>query len=371
MDISYIKTQDLHPHERNQEFFSNIDGEDWDRLLKDIKENGIRDPLKVTSTNKIIGGEQRWRVATELGLEKVPCRVFTDLTEDDAVILLLKDNLNRRHLSTIEKAKIATALKEQWDIQRGKNNEEKKTISDIAEEIGENKRTTQRLLKLNDLIPELQALVENGKLSKTAGESLAHLQKDEQKALLTVLGEENLASQTSKETKDLRKAVEESRIDSEEDEQEVASRVSSSWEEQKKEYERQLSEERQKTSEAESKAQSAISMMNQLQAEQENDEGNELAEENEELRKNLNELAEQLHSYEEQVRTFEIQKAEAEATSGFSNNNDNVALAQWKQLSLLVKSITREHVYSPEIVEEAEKLVNHIKAFLSVGNKDG
>lgn len=33
-----------------------------------------------------------------------------------------------------------------------------KTLTDVAEAIGEDYKTTQRLLKLNDLIPELQQL---------------------------------------------------------------------------------------------------------------------------------------------------------------------------------------------------------------------
>src|SRR5690625_2907530 len=45
-------------------------------------------------------------------------------------------------------------------------------------------------MKLNDLIPELQDLVSAGKLGTTAGEQLAHLTEDNQRALLNVLGEE-------------------------------------------------------------------------------------------------------------------------------------------------------------------------------------
>src|SRR5690625_152514 len=45
-------------------------------------------------------------------------------------------------------------------------------------------------MKLNDLIPELQALVSEGKLGSIAGEQLAHLTEDNQRALLNVLGEE-------------------------------------------------------------------------------------------------------------------------------------------------------------------------------------
>ncbi|TYO97036.1 ParB family chromosome partitioning protein [Desulfallas thermosapovorans DSM 6562] len=60
-------------------------------------------------------------------------------------------------------AKRAKLLKEYWGIRDGNNrysmvrqNGEPKTTYDIAEVIGESRRTTERLIKLNDLIPELQ-----------------------------------------------------------------------------------------------------------------------------------------------------------------------------------------------------------------------
>src|SRR5699024_2549305 len=45
-------------------------------------------------------------------------------------------------------------------------------------------------MRLNSLIPELQNLVSEGKLGATAGEQLAHMTEDNQRALLNVLGDE-------------------------------------------------------------------------------------------------------------------------------------------------------------------------------------
>src|SRR5699024_5111080 len=64
------------------------------------------------------------------------------------------------------------------------------TNKDIGNIINSDERTTKRIMKLNDLIPELQNLVSEGKLSQTAGEQLAHLTVDNQRALLEVLGKE-------------------------------------------------------------------------------------------------------------------------------------------------------------------------------------
>lgn len=72
----------------------------------------------------------------------------------------------------LKKAKRAEFLKRYWEVRRMSGRERlkvqnalSKTLADVAEVIGESIDTTKRLLKLNDLIPELQQLVSQGKLS--------------------------------------------------------------------------------------------------------------------------------------------------------------------------------------------------------------
>ncbi len=45
-------------------------------------------------------------------------------------------------------------------------------LKDVSEAIGESERMTQRLIKLNDLIPQLQSLVSSGKLGTLAAEQV-------------------------------------------------------------------------------------------------------------------------------------------------------------------------------------------------------
>ncbi|WP_339823457.1 hypothetical protein NST45_18475 [Paenibacillus sp. FSL R7-0163] len=103
--------------------------------------------------------------------------------------MLIAENTERRGESEndpIKKGKIAAFLKEYWEIKNNNNNisarqnDTQKTINDVADSIGENKRTTQRLIKLNDLIPEIQSLVSSGTLGTTAAEQLAYLTECEQ-----------------------------------------------------------------------------------------------------------------------------------------------------------------------------------------------
>lgn len=65
-------------------------------------------------------------------------------------------------------------------MKRGSRSDlEQNGLSDIAEMIGENVRTTKRILKLNDLIPEIQSLVSAGKLGTTVAEQIAYLTPEE------------------------------------------------------------------------------------------------------------------------------------------------------------------------------------------------
>lgn len=62
------------------------------------------------------------------------------------------------------------------------------TFSDVEELIGARGNQARRILKLNDLIPELQELISEGKLGTTAGEQLAHLTEDDTMFYYSFLG---------------------------------------------------------------------------------------------------------------------------------------------------------------------------------------
>lgn len=164
--------------------------------------------FKCTPAFTVISGHQRLRIAQDLGLSEVPVDII-DVDEWEAEYLLIAENWERRGVAEtdqIKVARIATFLDEYWKQQREKirhNGGKKKTVEDVSEFIGESKRVTERLLKLNDLIPQLQRLVSTGKLGTTSAEQLAYLTPEVQSALYDALGEE-IGERTVAETKQLR-----------------------------------------------------------------------------------------------------------------------------------------------------------------------
>ncbi|MFF2890765.1 ParB/RepB/Spo0J family partition protein [Paenibacillus sp. NPDC057967] len=175
-----VPTERLCPHPRNDFYFSELPPERYADIKRSIETDGIRDPLKVTLDLMILAGHQRYHIAQDLGLANVPV-VMVDVTGDDAEYQLIADNTERRgeaETDPIRKARIAAFLRDYWGIKRGGDrakgqNVPLKTIDDIAGEIGESGRATKRILKLNDLIPPLQALVSSGELGPLAEGSVS------------------------------------------------------------------------------------------------------------------------------------------------------------------------------------------------------
>ncbi|MNH66555.1 Nucleoid occlusion protein [compost metagenome] len=221
--MGIIQIEKLNPHPKNDYYFTDISGEKYEEVKRSIKTYGIRDPLKVTTSYTIISGHQRYRIAKELEIKEVPVEII-DVDEWQAEYLLIAENTERRgeaESDPIRKGRIAGFLKEYWDI-RLKSGRERlkgqnvhsKTLDDIAEYIGEDKKTTQRLIKLNSLIPQLQQLVSSGVLGTTAAEQLAYLTEDEQKALYEGLGS-SVGDITVQESKQIRSEIERLRSENE------------------------------------------------------------------------------------------------------------------------------------------------------------
>lgn len=209
-----ISIDKLNPHPKNGYYFTDIDGEKYEEVKRSIATYGIRDALKITTNYTIISGHQRFRIAKDLGLTEVPV-IIMDVDEWEAEYMLIAENTERRgeaETDPIKKARIAKFLTEYWDVKHGGNrasghNGHLKTTADIAEALGESEKTTRRLIKLNDLIPELQQLISDGKLGTTAGEQLAYLTEEAQRELWGRLGE-GVGDKTVKEVTELRRQIE-------------------------------------------------------------------------------------------------------------------------------------------------------------------
>ena len=83
-----------------------ISGNDRERLENDIRNNGVRDAIKVYQTEDgeflILGGMNRWEIALSEALETIPIDIYFG-TPAEYRQLVRDDNLNRRHLTDKQK----------------------------------------------------------------------------------------------------------------------------------------------------------------------------------------------------------------------------------------------------------------------------
>lgn len=132
-----------------------IDNADRERLKEDIAKDGIRDAIKVYKDGSkyyILGGYNRWRIAQELGIDTVPVEIYR-LSPDERRDLVIKDNLNRRHLTREQKQRlIAFFLKQDPALSNraiaDKTGSDHKTVSSVRnklESTGEIPQLDQRL----------------------------------------------------------------------------------------------------------------------------------------------------------------------------------------------------------------------------------
>jgi len=229
IDINLLKE-----HSRNKEFFDDIQGERWQEFVESIKTSGIIVPLIVTQDYVVISGNQRLKAAKEIGLKEVPCEVRTyedrdGLTKEDWMLKdLIETNLRQRGIGNLNPMKLARCILELeriYGVKRGRpvntiNVKEKQEPGsdlsnnvfqkELAETIGLTDRRFRQLKKLNELIPELQKLVEEGKLTTKAGEQFAYLEPEQQKELYNILGDA-VADFKRSEIESLRRQMEEYR----------------------------------------------------------------------------------------------------------------------------------------------------------------
>ena len=221
----YVKLCEIVPNPLNEQYFARHAPEEYETLKRSIAANGIRDPLKLRKTKDgyvLLGGQTRFAIAKELGMEEVKADIYKNISDHEAEYLLIADNDERRHGDDpIKQMKRAVFLKEYWGVREGKANpkgtviprqgqngpDDGKTLSDVAQAIGESERTTKRLLKLNDLAPEWQALVSAGKLGVTVAEQLAYFPPDVQSEFYNTVREAILEMNLT-QIKDVRARVE-------------------------------------------------------------------------------------------------------------------------------------------------------------------
>ena len=173
--IVYLSTEDIVPNPvQPRKLF---DDEGLEELSRSIKDYGILNPLSVRlrgSRYELVAGERRLRAARLAGLREVPC-ILLDVNMEDASLIALVENLQRRDLDFIEEANGINQLIRMFGMSQ----------EEAARRIGKSQSAVANKLRLLRLPPDvLEALRQNG-LTERHGRALLRLPDgDRQRAAL-------------------------------------------------------------------------------------------------------------------------------------------------------------------------------------------
>lgn len=88
MQIIYKNIDELNPYENNPR--QNDDAVKY--VANSIKEFGFKVPIIIDKNNKIVAGHTRYKACEQLGIDKVPCIVADDLTDEQIKAFRIADN---------------------------------------------------------------------------------------------------------------------------------------------------------------------------------------------------------------------------------------------------------------------------------------
>lgn len=204
--MQQININELKPHPRNNEFFDDISGENWDAFIESVKSSGIIEPIVITADKYIVSGHQRVRACKELGIESIltECKPYYLDDNYDAVLKdLLETNIRQRGIGNTNQKKMGLCIKELdriYGIREGSAGKVSKKIEsnnftpNTEEELlkslglGLTRQTIQNYKKLTEMIPELEELVDTGIVTNTTALAMMkNLSPDEQEQLISSL----------------------------------------------------------------------------------------------------------------------------------------------------------------------------------------
>ena len=207
--VTEVPLVELHPFVNHP--FEVRDDEDMQKLVESIKENGVLTNLTVRRRAEggyeIISGHRRFHAAQLAGLESIKVQV-RDIDDDQAIIAMVDANIQREHISPMEKAKAFQmkydALKRQGqrtDLTSPQVAAKLRTDDLVASQVGISGDTVRRYIRLNELIPELQKKVDANTLKFNPAVELSYLSADEQKDFLNYIESQSCSPSLSQAQK--------------------------------------------------------------------------------------------------------------------------------------------------------------------------
>ena len=201
--VTTMKVANIRPFEGHP--FAVRDNKDmWD-LVDSIKKFGVLEPVMVIPHKdggyEMVSGHRRMRACQLAGIEDIPV-IVRNLDRDEAIISMVDSNLKREEISPMEKARAYQMKTDAMKRKMGRRTKEEiaqdeamgikrmNADEELAQQVGESPATIQRYKTLNKLVPELQDMVDEGKIPVNTGADIAQMKPAEQKVLADAIQKE-------------------------------------------------------------------------------------------------------------------------------------------------------------------------------------
>jgi ParB family chromosome partitioning protein len=155
-------------------------------LSESIRESGVVQPIVLRTTvwgYELLAGERRWRAAQQAGLHEIPAVIRDDLSDREAFVVGLIENLQRESLSPMETAAGLKRLGEVFAL----------THEQVGERIGKSREYVSNHLRLLNLAHPVQGMVNEGLVSLSHAKVLAGLPPEEQGAWAVQVATQNIS----------------------------------------------------------------------------------------------------------------------------------------------------------------------------------
>jgi len=182
-EIVFLKLSELFPFKDHP--FQVRDDDEMRAMAESVKDKGVTNPAVVRPREgggyELVSGHRRQKASELAGFTDMPC-IVRNLTDEQAITQMVEDNTTQReNILPSEKAK---ALKMQLDaikrqgVRDGGNGQRSDEI--VAKRNKMTGKQVQRYIKLNDLVPELMKMTDEGKLKFTPALELAFVSRKNQ-----------------------------------------------------------------------------------------------------------------------------------------------------------------------------------------------
>ena len=180
------------------------DEDSMKEAVESVKEYGILTPAIVRPREEggyeLVAGHRRKHACELAGLTTMPA-IVRDIDRDMATIILVDTNLQRENISPMEKAQaykmkleaIRRRSGERTDLtsaQVGQRLPNKTSREILAENAPDSSSQIQRLIRLTELSPELQQMVDDKKIAVTPAVELSYLKPEEQALVVETIESE-------------------------------------------------------------------------------------------------------------------------------------------------------------------------------------